>query len=286
MPRSGRSKNSRARVLGYFDTEVVRQTLTCSWLPGPAVIGSKNAVQMAIFSRSGSSIPCERLLLGKIISWRSIPQSVARSVVYLIGIWHVVPRWSHLLSIICSIWFISCHSTVPCSLTDISDPRLSHDTTVWHDIHIRIIKHTELWLAVLGAGHVKVWWNTSLYGCFQKDGVRSYLHHSHQLQKTIPMEPMAHLRENAARTGHHMFQCGITCQCYATLYCLCNSLAYQWHQLQQFNYIEFYSCIVDYFEIVPRPRVQTCVDELLAWWNMCMSVYEFVYCLLSLSMYR
>jgi hypothetical protein len=50
MPQSGRSKNSHTRVLGYFNTEVVRQTLTCSQLPGPAVIGSKSAVQMAIFS--------------------------------------------------------------------------------------------------------------------------------------------------------------------------------------------------------------------------------------------
>jgi hypothetical protein len=33
------------------------------------------------------------------------------------------------------------------------------------------------------------------------------------------------------------------------------------------------------------PRVQTLVDEL-AWWNMCVSVYEFIYHLLSLSTYR
>ena len=215
MPRSGRSKNSRARVLGYFNTEVVRQTLTCSRLPGPAVIESKNAVQTAIFSRSGSSVPCERLLLGKIISWRSIPHSVARSIAYLIGIRHVVPRWSHLLSIICSIWFISCRSTIPCSLTDISDPRLSHDATVWRDIHVWIIKHTELWLAVVGAGYVKVWWNALFYECFQKDDVVSStfmivlyccdcqynILHSRPCMPSDLMQPFDHWRPKALLVG-------------------------------------------------------------------------------------
>jgi hypothetical protein len=46
--------------------EVVRQTLTCSQLPGPAVIGSKSAVQMAIFVKGNTAylaipIACDML---------------------------------------------------------------------------------------------------------------------------------------------------------------------------------------------------------------------------------
>jgi len=34
-----------------------------------------------------------------------------------------------------------------------------------------------------------------------------------------------------------------------------------------FNHIEFYSAVVDYFELTPGPVAQAHVDDLLAWWN-------------------
>jgi hypothetical protein len=34
-----------------------------------------------------------------------------------------------------------------------------------------------------------------------------------------------------------------------------------------FNHHEFYSAVVDYFEVTPGPRSQARVDELLTWWN-------------------
>jgi hypothetical protein len=35
----------------------------------------------------------------------------------------------------------------------------------------------------------------------------------------------------------------------------------------EFNHVEFYQAIVNYFEVTPGPVGQAHVDDLLAWWN-------------------
>lgn len=127
------------------------------------------------FSRSGSLIPRERLLLAKIISRRPIPRSVARNGQHCVFNWDAACR-SPLVTFIANRVFDSCHavpqsdvtrrlSVIPCLLTPAK-------FVAWRNIHIRI-KHTELWLAVVGAGYVKVWWNALFYECFRKDIVVS-----------------------------------------------------------------------------------------------------------------
>jgi hypothetical protein len=101
------------------------------------------------FSRSGSLIPRERLLLAKIISRRPIPRSVARNGQHCVFNWDPACR-SPLVTFIANRVFDSCHavpqsdvtrrlSVIPCLLTPAK-------FVAWRNIHIRI-KHTELWLA-------------------------------------------------------------------------------------------------------------------------------------------
>ena len=44
-----------------------------------------------------------------------------------------------------------------------------------------------------------------------------------------------------------------------------------------FSYDEFYTAIVDYFEVTPGPMAQARIDDLLAWWN------RLVYSLVALT---
>jgi hypothetical protein len=39
-----------------------------------------------------------------------------------------------------------------------------------------------------------------------------------------------------------------------------------------FNHEEFYTAIVDYFEVSPGPIAQAHVADLLAWWNRCVAI--------------
>lgn len=36
----------------------------------------------------------------------------------------------------------------------------------------------------------------------------------------------------------------------------------------EFDHVEFYNEIVDYFEVTPGARAQARVDNLLQWWNL------------------
>ena len=93
----------------------------CSQLPCLVVIGSTYAIQMALVSQMGSSIPCKWLLLGEIIFIKTNPAKCGKmakkqtvsSIAYLIGMWHVVSHWLHLLLFMCSIWFLwPCFSAI------------------------------------------------------------------------------------------------------------------------------------------------------------------------------
>jgi hypothetical protein len=46
------------------------------------------------------------------------------------------------------------------------------------------------------------------------------------------------------------------------------SSATAWRDIDiDFSHSEFYSAIVDYFEVTPGPVAQGRVDDLLRWWN-------------------
>ena len=62
------------------------------------------------------------------------------------------------------------------------------------------------------------------------------------------------------------------------------SSANAWRDVDiDFNHIEFYSAIVDYFELTPGPVTLARVDDLLAWWNRLVSIIFDCYNQLSLS---
>ena len=47
------------------------------------------------------------------------------------------------------------------------------------------------------------------------------------------------------------------------------SNASSWHLVNgEFDHVEFYNEIINYFKVMPRARAQACVDNLLQWWNL------------------
>jgi len=85
------------------------------------------------FSRWRSLIPRKQLLLAKIISWRPILQSMARNGQHWVCNWDAACHslLSHLLLIVCSIWFMPCRPAIRCSPTVINDPVSSHSCEIW-----------------------------------------------------------------------------------------------------------------------------------------------------------
>ena len=66
-------------------------------------------------------------------------------------------------------------------------------------------------------------------------------------------------------------------RCYFQLRFACSN-AGAWRVTDvDFSYDEFYTAIVDYFEVTPGPMAQARVDDLLAWWN------RLVYSLVALT---
>ncbi|KIM71549.1 hypothetical protein PILCRDRAFT_82683, partial [Piloderma croceum F 1598] len=56
------------------------------------------------------------------------------------------------------------------------------------------------------------------------------------------------------------------------------SSANTWHVVDiDFNHEEFYTAIVNYFEITPGPVAAAEVANLLAWWNRCVTTNAFMY---------
>ena len=47
------------------------------------------------------------------------------------------------------------------------------------------------------------------------------------------------------------------------------SNAGSWHLVdREFDHVEFYNEIVNYFKVMPGARAQAHVDNLLQWWNL------------------
>jgi hypothetical protein len=138
-----RLKNSRIWGISIQEwCDKLPKVSPCSQLPRLVVIGSTYAVQMALVSRMGSSIPRGRLLLWGIISRRPIPRCSPLITFTAIHVQYLIPLAMLFMQL----------GSYPGPSTP-----ATFGATARREIHIRTIKHSEFLSAVVGAGYVKVY---------------------------------------------------------------------------------------------------------------------------------